>query len=386
MYTRSRDLPRAAATQREKTRDRDEETPLPSQQKVVLALLAGSAAAFQAPAAAPAATAMASASVDETRIGVQAPAGFWDPLGLSTTQPEGFERRRAVERKHGRIAMVAITGCVLHNADVEFPGYLSLSQQLKFPDIPNGGQGIFNIPAAGVAQILLFCGLVEMAWWPASKYDGDYNVGFFGEKLSPEKKTQKLNAEMANGRLAMLGIFGNMVAEAQTGQTLEQMGAGNMIPFYCVLAGLIVGCAARAKRQLDLAELEVVRYSVRVVALGCRGGGVRETRRRRGREPRVHAVAASSPRQNRRPCDHQPTGSPSRPAQGPSPAVAAVTPAYATGPWKTDFAGRRNPGRDGGHRARYTGTDQGAPSAAARTRAARSAPRAAPASAARTRR
>ena len=204
----------------------------PSQQKVVLALLAGSAAAFQAPAAAPATTARASASVDETRIGVQAPAGFWDPLGLSTTQPEGFERRRAVERKHGRIAMVAITGCVLHNADVEFPGYLSLSQQLKFSDIPNGGQGIFNIPAAGVAQILLFCGLVEMAWWPASKYDGDYNVGFFGEKLSPEKKTQKLNAEMANGRLAMLGIFGNMVAEAQTGQTLgEQMGAGNMIPF-----------------------------------------------------------------------------------------------------------------------------------------------------------
>ena len=210
----------------------DARPPLPSQQKVVLALLAGSAAAFQAPAAAPATTARASASVDETRIGVQAPAGFWDPLGLSTTQPEGFERRRAVERKHGRIAMVAITGCVLHNADVEFPGYLSLSQQLKFSDIPNGGQGIFNIPAAGVAQILLFCGLVEMAWWPASKYDGDYNVGFFGEKLSPEKKTQKLNAEMANGRLAMLGIFGNMVAEAQTGQTLgEQMGAGNMIPF-----------------------------------------------------------------------------------------------------------------------------------------------------------
>merc|ERR1712224_1105794 len=94
-------------------------------------------------------------------------------------------------------AMVAITGCVLHNADVEFPGYLSLSQQLKFSDIPNGGQGIFNIPAAGVAQILLFCGLVEMAWWPASKYDGDYNVGFFGEKLSPEKKTE---AERRDGQ------------------------------------------------------------------------------------------------------------------------------------------------------------------------------------------
>merc|ERR1719362_917290 len=182
-------------------------------QKVVLALLSG-VSAFLGPAApAVAAPALNAAPVDETVIGVQAPAGFWDPLGLSTTQPEGFERRRAVERKHGRIAMVAITGLVIHNADIEFPGYLSLSQQLKFSDVPNGGQGIFSIPAAGVAQILLFCGLIEMAWWPASKYDGDYNVGFFGEKLSPE---------MANGRLAMLGIFGNMVAEAQTGQTLGE--------------------------------------------------------------------------------------------------------------------------------------------------------------------
>ena len=201
----------------QRERDAPRAPPPPSQQKVVLALLAGSAAAFpgargrrrRPPWRARPSTRRASASRRRRA---------WDPLGLSTTQPEGFERRRAVERKHGRIAMVAITGCVLHNADVEFPGYLSLSQQPKFSDIPNGGQGIFNIPAAGVAQILLFCGLVEMAWWPASKYDGDYNVGFFGEKLSPEKKTQKLNAEMANGRLAMLGIFGNMVAEAQTGR------------------------------------------------------------------------------------------------------------------------------------------------------------------------
>merc|ERR1719395_197805 len=171
--------------------------------------------------------------VDESVIGVQAPAGFWDPLNFSETQPEGFERRRAVERKHGRIAMVAMTGCLIHNADVEFPGYLSVSQQLKFSDIPNGGQGIFAIPPAGVAQILAFCALVELAWWPANKYDGDYGCGFFGSELDAEKKTQKLNAELANGRLAMLGIFGNMVAEVQTGQTLgEQMGAGNMTLFF----------------------------------------------------------------------------------------------------------------------------------------------------------
>jgi len=126
-----------------------------------------------------------------------------------------------------------MTGCLIHNADIEFPGYLSVSQQLKFSDIPNGGQGIFSIPPEGLAQILAFCALVELAWWPANKYDGDYGCGFFGATFDAEKKTEKLNAELANGRLAMLGIFGNMVAEAQTGQTFgEQMAAGNMSLFF----------------------------------------------------------------------------------------------------------------------------------------------------------
>jgi len=39
----------------------------------------------------------------------------------------------------------------------------------RFSDIPNGMMGITKVPAAGIIQILLFFGLVEMAWWPASK-------------------------------------------------------------------------------------------------------------------------------------------------------------------------------------------------------------------------
>lgn len=139
--------------------------------------------------------------VDESVIGVQAPAGFYDPLGLVAKDGEAaFIRRRAVERKHGRIAMMAMVGVLVHNADIEFPGYLSLSENLKFSDIPNGFKGIFAVPAAGLAQILAFAALVELAWWPASNYSGDYGCGFFGTQYEGEEKITKLNAEMANGK------------------------------------------------------------------------------------------------------------------------------------------------------------------------------------------
>ena len=128
--------------------------------KLAIALCLSSAAAFQAPAAAPASTALR--AVDESQLGVQAPAGFFDPLGfVAKDGPEAFVRRRAVERKHGRISMVAITGVLVHNAQIEFPGYLSKSADLKFSDVPDGLGGFFSIPAAGLAQIFALCGCIE---------------------------------------------------------------------------------------------------------------------------------------------------------------------------------------------------------------------------------
>ena len=100
-------------------------------------------------------------------------------------------RTGAVERKHGRVGMVAMLGCIVHNADIEFPGYLSNSQNIKFSDIPNGLYGITKVPSAGLLQILLFVGLIETAWWPASNYSGDYGVGYFGTKLPADEKLQK---------------------------------------------------------------------------------------------------------------------------------------------------------------------------------------------------
>ena len=73
-----------------------------------------------------------------TEAGVQDPVGFWDPLGLSADKDEAtFKRRRAVEIKHGRIAMYATMGYIAPEY-YKFPGDLSPSLGIKFADVPAG--------------------------------------------------------------------------------------------------------------------------------------------------------------------------------------------------------------------------------------------------------
>ena len=195
----------------------------------VFAALVSSVVAFAPQQTSRASTTLA---VSELELGVTEPLGVFDPLGWLETQPESFERRRAVERKHGRVAMAAIVGNIVHNNHITFDGYLSPSSDLKFSDIPTGVDGIRAIPATGLAQILLFFALVELAWMPASQYDGDYGVGYFGTNLDPDVKVRKLNVELNNGRAAMMGIMGNMVVECLTGQTMyEQFASGHISPF-----------------------------------------------------------------------------------------------------------------------------------------------------------
>merc|ERR1712157_159202 len=75
---------------------------------------------------------------NELELGVTEPLGVYDPLGWLETQPEAFERRRAVERKHGRVAMAAVVGTIVHNNHIVYDGYLSPSANLKFSDVPTG--------------------------------------------------------------------------------------------------------------------------------------------------------------------------------------------------------------------------------------------------------
>ncbi|CAK0824398.1 unnamed protein product [Prorocentrum cordatum] len=140
----------------------------------------------------------------------EAPLGFWDPLGFSDDGEQAYRRRRSVELKHGRISMLACMGFMTPEITGKLPGYLAPSAQLKFADVPNGLSALDAVPALGWAQILVYFGLVEYTGG-FSDYQPGGAPGDYGWKVltsnDPVERRRKLNAELANGRLAMVAIM-----------------------------------------------------------------------------------------------------------------------------------------------------------------------------------
>merc|ERR1740129_571584 len=71
-------------------------------------------------------------------------------------------RRRTIEIKHGRVSMIACLGCISPEC-VRFPGFQSPSGGISFGDVPNSLSAFSKMPGVGWAQIILFCGFVELA-------------------------------------------------------------------------------------------------------------------------------------------------------------------------------------------------------------------------------
>merc|ERR1712190_625235 len=162
----------------------------------------------------------------ENELGVQAPVGFWDPVGFASDgNVEDFNRRRSVELKHGRISMLATMGYITPEITGKFPGYLSPSAGLKFEDIPNGLAAVSKIPALGWVQMVAYAGYCELSG-PTTRAANtsdyaDIAPGDYGFKVltsdDPQELTKKLNAEIANGRLAMMAIMGMFFQDGLTG-------------------------------------------------------------------------------------------------------------------------------------------------------------------------
>merc|ERR1712176_1751073 len=171
----------------------------------------------------------------EAELGVQAPVRFWDPLGFCKDGDEAkFRRRRAVEVKHGRVSMLACIGYIVPEY-VRFPGYLSPSEDLRFADVPSGLAALSKVPALGWAQIFVFVGLIEAGALTRFGFKRnpddptDLGLGFlgacglFGKIKDPKVRAQKLNAEIANGRLAMFAIIALFFQNGVTGTTGPEM-------------------------------------------------------------------------------------------------------------------------------------------------------------------
>eukprot|EP00581_Thalassiosira_minuscula_P019994 CAMPEP_0183714276 /NCGR_PEP_ID=MMETSP0737-20130205/8854_1 /TAXON_ID=385413 /ORGANISM="Thalassiosira miniscula, Strain CCMP1093" /LENGTH=204 /DNA_ID=CAMNT_0025943183 /DNA_START=20 /DNA_END=634 /DNA_ORIENTATION=+ len=159
----------------------------------------------------------------ENELGVQAPLGLFDPLGmLDGASQEKFDRLRYVEIKHGRIAQLAFLGQIWARGGNRLDGPIDNAGDL-FTSYPNGLAALFGpnaIPQLGLTQIIIFIGILETCvmtdWTESAEFPGDLRNGTFQgawDNWSDKEKLQKRAVELNNGRAAMMGILGLMVHE-----------------------------------------------------------------------------------------------------------------------------------------------------------------------------
>ena len=136
-------------------------------------------------------------------IGVQAPLGFFDPLGfLTDADQETFESLRKIETKHGRVAMMAVLGHIVASKGDRFPGLEGAQVGLK---------GLTTVPTEVYVQLFATVLILEIGYG----YRQEEIEKIHLEKSGWDAKTidRKKAIELNNGRAAQMGILGLMTHE-----------------------------------------------------------------------------------------------------------------------------------------------------------------------------
>lgn len=216
---------------------------------VIFGLIA-SASAFTSPQVGRASLAVQESKADLEALAVKCNPviGYYDPLNLGsaefwgTTNEETIGFLRHAEIKHGRVAMFAFVGYIVHANGIKFP-WAMMRDGTPFPSETNPPMTWDAV--SDTAKWQIFGLIFFLEFWSEFSYAGDHThymkggkpgdfpdftsdiphpVPFsyydpFGlaKKMSAEKKEKRLVAEINNGRLAMLGIIGFLSAQVVPG-------------------------------------------------------------------------------------------------------------------------------------------------------------------------
>ena len=161
--------------------------------------------------------------------------GF-DPLGFAKTEEDLMNYREA-EIKHGRLAMLAAAGWPISEVfDKKIAAALSLNPLLdandRVPSLLNGGLGkvspVYWVLCLAAAGAVDFYGINKSKSNDPSYFPG--NLGFDPLGAYPKDDSGKewmQLAEIKNGRLAMIAIFGFAIQEA-----ISTTGVVDETPFF----------------------------------------------------------------------------------------------------------------------------------------------------------
>jgi hypothetical protein len=209
---------------------------------LVTSIIAGTAAAFAPTSSVTGSSSNPKTVLSETKTDLEDLAlklnpyiPRYDPIGLAdynlwgTSESETIGFIREAEVKHGRIAMLAFVGYIVHANGITWSGSMMLDGT-PFPKVSNAPEAWDAIPDSAKLQIFAFVGFLEvyrevtgthyMKGGKIGEYpDFDskvipggalnlYDPFGWSRKRTEEEKAEGLIKELNNGRLAMLGIMG----------------------------------------------------------------------------------------------------------------------------------------------------------------------------------